>query len=583
MSTASPNAKILCYSREKNQARAFAERLHGLFDVVCPESLEDSLKTLQEGGLSGLFVCGAESNSAALLLEAGGILEQMHDGFALVGHRREVLWANSRLQQMTHATESLTGSNFYACFGTPEILGPDFCPLNTAFGMGEAARSVLRVGDKTFFEVEATPVFDPQSGTTSGDSPLGHDRGIAQYLIVVIRDTSSEVLQKQKLNAIYQAGLELGDITPQELLDMTFDDRVELLKSKILHFTKDLLEYDTVEIRLLDRSTKRLDPLLSVGMKDDARTRNLYAQPQKNGVTGFVAATGKSYLCEDITTDPLYLPGAPEARSSLTVPLMLHDEVFGTFNVESPRVGAFSDNDLQFLELFAREIAMTLNTLELLAVEKLSTANESTELILREVAEPVDDIIQDATWLLENSVGTAMGVTARLRNILKHTRDIKQLIQGVGDTMRPKVGSDVAVSNVRPKMQHKRVLVVDGDHAVRRAAHELLGRFGCIVETAHHAEGCFLLARSYHYDAVIADIRLPDHSGSQVYTQLRQIDPHLPVILMTGYGYDPGHSIVKARQAGLKSVLYKPFRVDQLVKELEAAFASPADLADQAK
>jgi hypothetical protein len=48
---------------------------------------------------------------------------------------------------------------------------------------------------------------------------------------------------------------------------------------------------------------------------------------------------------------------------------------------------------------------------------------------------------------------------------------------------------------------------------------------------------------------------------------------------MTGYGYDPGHSIVKSKQAGLKSVLYKPFRVDQLVAELEKNLASPAELA----
>jgi hypothetical protein len=33
---------------------------------------------------------------------------------------------------------------------------------------------------------------------------------------------------------------------------------------------------------------------------------------------------------------------------------------------------------------------------------------------------------------------------------------------------------------------------------------------------------------------------------------------------MTGYGYDPGHSLVKARQEGLRHVLFKPFRVDQL-------------------
>ena len=34
-------------------------------------------------------------------------------------------------------------------------------------------------------------------------------------------------------------------------------------------------------------------------------------------MTGFVAATGKSYLCEDTTEDPLYLEGVKGAKSSL--------------------------------------------------------------------------------------------------------------------------------------------------------------------------------------------------------------------------------------------------------------------------
>ncbi len=44
-----------------------------------------------------------------------------------------------------------------------------------------------------------------------------------------------------------------------------------------------------------------------------------------------------------------------------------------------------------------------------------------------------------------------------------------------------------------------------------------------------------------------------------------------PMVLMTGFGYDPGHSIVKARQAGLhpKGILYKPFRIEQLVSVTE--------------
>ena len=69
---------------------------------------------------------------------------------------------------------------------------------------------------------------------------------------------------------------------------------------------------------------------------------------------------------------------------------------------------------------------------------------------------------------------------------------------------------------------------------------------------------------------IIADIRLPDMTRLRAAAEAarRSIDP-VPLVLMTGFGYDPGHSIVKARQAGLQAVLYKPFRLDQLLETVE--------------
>ena len=114
-----------------------------------------------------------------------------------------------------------------------------------------------------------------------------------------------------------------------------------------------------------------------------------------------------------------------------------------------------------------------------------------------------------------------------------------------------------------------RVLVADNDERVRRSAHGLLGRWGCVVETARDGQEALTMARLSTYDAILADIRLPDMSGYEVYRQLREAQPKARVILMTAYGYDPSHSIVKARQEGLRSVLFKPFRVDQLLDALD--------------
>src|SRR5205823_11760255 len=149
------------------------------------------------------------------------------------------------------------------------------------------------------------------------------------------------------------------------------------------------------------------------------------------------AATGKSYLCEDTSKDPLYLEGAAGARSSLTVPVMLHDRVTGTLNVESPEPRAFSESDLQFLEIFARDVAMALNTLELLAAEKATTAQESVEAIHSAVALPVDDILNDAVNIMERYIGHEPEVVERLQAILRNARDIKQVIQKVGQSMTP--------------------------------------------------------------------------------------------------------------------------------------------------
>ncbi len=71
------------------------------------------------------------------------------------------------------------------------------------------------------------------------------------------------------------------------------------------------------------------------------------------------------------------------------------------------------------------------------------------------------------------------------------------------------------------------------------------------------------------YDVIIADVRLPDMNGYELLMSLRELMEKVPLVLMSGFGYDPGHSILKARQEGVKNVLYKPFRLDQLISTIE--------------
>jgi hypothetical protein len=45
---------------------------------------------------------------------------------------------------------------------------------------------------------------------------------------------------------------------------------------------------------------------------------------------------------------------------------------------------------------------------------------------------------------------------------------------------------------------------------------------------------------------------------------------------MTGFGYDPHHSIVRASQEGLQCVLFKPFQIEKLIEEVHKALMGPA-------
>lgn len=82
------------------------------------------------------------------------------------------------------------------------------------------------------------------------------------------------------------------------------------------------------------------------------------------------------------------------------------------------------------------------------------------------------------------------------------------------------------------------------------------------------------MARSFDYDLVVCDIRLPDANGYECFCELKRINEDQPILLMTGYGYDAEHCLVKARQQGLSGVLFKPFRLDLLLDTLEKAVAT---------
>jgi len=476
------------------------------------------------------------------------VLAHIDKGVAYLDPDGTVLWANPAF--VAWCDGDPVGRHILVSLIAPTVAADEADPMAAArAGRPTEFRLPRPSGaDRPFLDVSIRPVIDPL--------------GVVRQLVAIARNVTPEVEQQRKLDALHQAGRDLAGLDPDQLAEMNLPTRVELLKQNLRHYIRDLLHYDIMEVRLLDRRTLELKPLLEDGMTPIAARRVLHARITENGVTGYVASTGRSYLINDAAADPLYLEGAVGARSSMTVPLKYQDEVIGTLNVESPRPNAFGPDDLQFTELFSKEIAGALHTLDLLTAQEVCTASQSLDAITKEVALPVDDVLGSAAILLRRLTDDPEA-TALLQRILNGARAVKESIRKVGRDLAP--GGSPVDTPATPLL-NKRVLVLDPDERMRRAAHLLLGRLGAIVETAGTgAEGVALLG-SAHFDAVLMDIKPPDMGGYETYRRLRDARPGTAVAMTTGFGYDTAHSIVKARADGMQYVLFKPFRPDQLVK-----------------
>src|SRR6266513_4987448 len=165
------------------------------------------------------------------------------------------------------------------------------------------------------------------------------------------------------------------------------------------------MHFDHFAIRLLDRKTYKLELVICVGLPPEAMEVEMFAAPDNNGISGYVAATGRSYICPDIERDPRYVLGLDQAKSSLTVPLRLHDKVIGIFNIESRQRAAFNEDDRQFAEIFGRYVAIALNILDLMIVERVGVAHKVADDVSLDTAAPLNDIAMDATSLMDDYIG----------------------------------------------------------------------------------------------------------------------------------------------------------------------------------
>ena len=195
---------------------------------------------------------GRSSHPARTLRRADNIIAALERGIAVLNADFRILWANTPFRKW--CPDDPIGQTFPSAIGPFTLLWPDTFPSALALS-GQTVSVHLLHSNSRHLDLNITPI---------------RDNDAIHELVVVCTDITASVIRQQKLDALHRAGQELAALDTELLSEMSVCNRAELLKLNLQRHIHDLLQYNVIEIRLLNPRNRKLEPLLEEGMTPDA-------------------------------------------------------------------------------------------------------------------------------------------------------------------------------------------------------------------------------------------------------------------------------------------------------------------------
>ena len=117
------------------------------------------------------------------------------------------------------------------------------------------------------------------------------------------------------------------------------------------------------------------------------------------------------------------------------------------------------------------------------------------------------------------------------------------------------------------------VLVIEDDDGARDALCQYLAAAGYRVRPARDGADALAALGALRADAVLLDLVIPAPDGFEVLRRIRELDPRVPVIVMSGLS--EAEDVVRAMKLGATDYLPKPFEVSELDLVLRRALDAP--------
>jgi len=112
------------------------------------------------------------------------------------------------------------------------------------------------------------------------------------------------------------------------------------------------------------------------------------------------------------------------------------------------------------------------------------------------------------------------------------------------------------------------ILVIDDEQTIRRIVSNSLGALGYRTVEAANGSEAIEIYRGRHHEirAVVLDMVMPGLTGRATYLALREIDPTIPVLLMSGHTMD--EHVQEILDLGVRSFLSKPYSIGALARAM---------------
>jgi len=112
-----------------------------------------------------------------------------------------------------------------------------------------------------------------------------------------------------------------------------------------------------------------------------------------------------------------------------------------------------------------------------------------------------------------------------------------------------------------------RVLLVDDEPELVTTMAERLELRGFEVDAVTSGAEAMERARERAYDIAVVDVKMPGMGGEEVMAHLRQNDPRMPVILLTGHAAtEEAQDVLEAEAC---AYLYKPIDIEELIRTMK--------------